>query len=243
MRIDDETLMAFADGELAPDLAHKVAAEVERDPALADRLRRFSETRRILSETRDTTPEVDPALIARIRAATTAATTAATPAAATPTPANFNRAPLAAVAAVCALALVGIGWFGMPLDRDPADSSFAVASALDNLASGEGTQLGEDQELTLVASYRNGAGELCREYEIFGGALAPELRVACHTGGDGWVTRFSAVLGEPGAAYVPAEGGLESLDAFLSETGALAPMTVEEETSALSALAGGDDRG
>lgn len=251
MQIDDETLMALADGELAPHLADKVALAVADDPELQQRLERFTRSRAVLADLAKAAPSpgIDPALGARIRAASVPTDSAPfqvvpdTTAAATPKLANLNRAPLAAIAAAFALALVGFGWYGMNTDPTSAGTGGAVSAALDSVGSGEGTQLGDGQELTVIASYRNGAGELCREYEIFGGELIPELRVACHEGAEGWNTRFSLTTGEPGSAYLPASGEEEALDSFLSESGAMAPMTLEEEASALSALGDDGDRG
>lgn len=248
MQIDDETLMALADGELAPDLADKVARAVAEDPELQQRLERFTRSRDLLADLGRAAPStgIDPALVARIRAASLPTGSAPlqvvpdTTVATSPKLANLNRAPLAAIAAAFALAIVGFGWFGMNMDPTPAGPGVAISAALDSVGSGEGAQLGAGQELTVIASYRNGAGELCREYEIFGGELIPELRVACHEGAAGWNTRFSLTTGEPGSAYLPASGEEEALDRFLSESGAMAPMTLEEEASALSALADGD---
>ncbi|MDF3605069.1 hypothetical protein PE067_02160 [Paracoccus sp. DMF-8] len=273
MQIDDDILMALADGELAPDLADKVAHAVAGDPELQQRLERFTRTRDLLAGLAKAAPSpgIDPALVARIRAASApaeSAPTESTPAARiptdstptdsaalqvapdttvtatpTPTPANLNRAPLAAIAAAFALAIVGFGWYGMNMDPTPAGPGATVSAALDSVSSGAGAQLDAGQELTIIASYRNGAGELCREYEIFGGDLIPELRVACHEGAAGWNTRFSLTTGAPGSAYQPASGEDEALDSFLSRSGAMAPMTLEEEAAALSALADGGGRG
>jgi anti-sigma factor RsiW len=44
---DDETLMAFADGELDDATMAEVAAAIDRDPALAERVAVFSDTRRL----------------------------------------------------------------------------------------------------------------------------------------------------------------------------------------------------
>jgi anti-sigma factor RsiW len=44
--IADETLMAFADGQLAPDEAARVAAAAASDLALAARVEQFAQSRR-----------------------------------------------------------------------------------------------------------------------------------------------------------------------------------------------------
>ncbi|MDN3713648.1 zf-HC2 domain-containing protein [Paracoccus cavernae] len=48
MSISDETLMAYADGELDQAEAAAVEAALAADPGLQARLRPFSETRRLL---------------------------------------------------------------------------------------------------------------------------------------------------------------------------------------------------
>lgn len=73
MSISDETLMAYADGELDAAEAEAVAAAVAADPELQARLRPFSETRRLLGgmagDDLSASNAGDAALIAMIRAA------------------------------------------------------------------------------------------------------------------------------------------------------------------------------
>jgi anti-sigma factor RsiW len=54
MRLDDETLMAYADGELSPLEAKRVERAMADDPELARRVARFSATRRALKTAYDT---------------------------------------------------------------------------------------------------------------------------------------------------------------------------------------------
>lgn len=53
MRIDDETLMAYADGELTPLEAKRIEAAMAEDPALASRVARFRSVRRALRSAYD----------------------------------------------------------------------------------------------------------------------------------------------------------------------------------------------
>lgn len=228
MQISDETLMALADGELAPELAREVSAAVERDPALAARLGQFTQSRQVLRDwaAQVDPPLVDPAVEAMIRAASATQAKSA--------PANLNRRPLAAIAAALALAVVGLGLYA-GLGDGGADGDARMA-ALDRLPSGESQALGDGSELVVIASYRNGTGEFCREYELHGGPDGPRLHLACHQDGTGWDERFSIALSGQDGGFVPASGQIEALDDFLRETGAGGPMTDAEEQSALADL-------
>lgn len=53
MHIDDETLMAYADGELPPLEAKRIEAAMAEDPALASRVARFRSVRRALRSAYD----------------------------------------------------------------------------------------------------------------------------------------------------------------------------------------------
>lgn len=229
MQIADETLMAFADGELDPAEARRVEAAVAADPALQARLRVFSETRRMLREVPAAPMPAggDAALIARIRAASQPRRPAMTP----PAPANLNRRPLAAIAATLAVAVIGLGWW--QIGGPQTGETGAGMAALDSLASGEVQALPEGGSLTIIASFITADEEFCREYETRSGDTAT-LVVACRED-DAWKPRFAMSM-TAAEGYVPASGEIEALDAFLAETGAGAPLTMDEEAAALSRL-------
>lgn len=242
MQIDDETLMAFADGELDPATTTQVAAAIDADPDLQARLRLFSESRnRLQAEAQDAFAQSsaqDAQLIARIRAASvvpanTAAATSGAVDISAATPGNINRRPLAAIAAALALALIGGGlWWQLGDSADSARLDAAQVAALDNLPSGEAQALDEQTTLTMIASYRNGKDELCREFETHN-ATGMEIIVACRDRND-WSPRFAMDVEAATDGYVPAAGELEELDAFLANTQAGAPLTPEEEAAALA---------
>ena len=237
MQISDETLMALADDELDAETARRVSQAVAADPALAARLARFTETRRLLAEAAQASqpgaPAKDP-LAAMIRAGISRPATPATPA-----PANLNRRPLLAAAASMAIAAIGLGWWAWS-DHQPGGLSVPELAALDSLPSGESRRLETGGELTMIASFRSSAGALCREFETAQGAQA-RIVLACHEDGD-WRERFAAVTGdatETGAGgYRPASGEA-SVDEALAGLGAGDPLTPEEEAAAL----GGDPPG
>ena len=234
MQIDDETLMALADGELGQAEAARISAAIADDPEAQARLRLFSESRARLKALSSAAPAApsDKDLIARIRAAGSAAQAQAqatvTPTAA-PGPANTNRAPWAALAAAMALAVVGLGWW--QIGGAPSDLPQAEVAALDSLPSGQGIELGDGRDLTMIASYRTADGAFCREYETAQDASLT-VSVACRDG-DGWQRQFASdMTGLDG--YVPASGDIAALDEWLSNTGAGDPLAPEDEAAALA---------
>lgn len=240
MQIDDETLMAFADDELDPAMTARVAALIATDAELQARLRLFSESRmRLQTESQSKSgqnPAEDSQLIARIRAASVATANTSmgnNPADHTPPrPGNFNRRPLAAIAAALALVLIGGGlWWQLGGSGSAGLDSTRIA-ALNNLLSGEEQALAAGTSLTMIASYRNDDGELCREFETTD-ATNVQIAVACRGDQENWSQRFAMDLAVD-EGYLPAGSGLEELDAFLADMQAGAPLTPEEEAMALA---------
>lgn len=235
MQIDDETLMALADGELDPDLAARLTAAIAADPEAQDRLRRFVETRDRLRMLAAGGPQTgaDDALIARIRAAAIpSARPVAPPArpALAKTPANRNRAPLAAIAAGLAAMALGIGWWGWN-GSAPDGLTPSEIAALERLPSGEGLLLEDGRDLTMIASYRIGSGALCREYEAAGDSVLSVV-IACRDA-DGWQRQLARDM-EQDNGYRPASGEIAAVEDWLANAGAGDPLTPEAEVSALT---------
>lgn len=242
MQLSDETLMAFADGEISQAEARDVAALVASDLALAERVETFRRTRVLVAEASqkqdEGSPRDDTALIARIRAA-------ATPAAPIPFPASrsgqvrrrfadSNWKPTAIAASL--LMAVGIGWATGLFGTGPTPSGTLdgqIVEWLQGLPSGQ-TATETSTEFTVVATFRTAGGVLCREYEVKKGEAAT-LAVACH-GAEGWDNRLAIALEPAGDGYVPASGTIEELDAFLDSVGAGAPLSPEDEAAALAQL-------
>lgn len=248
MTIDDETLMALADGQLDPDQARDVQARLATDPAAQARLALFRRTRARLEALRDDTPQAAPgdaALIARIRSATggTAPRQEATgPAAATAPPrptatppksrmraANANRAPWMALAAgLGAVAVMA----GLALTDGRRDGS-PLQTALAQLPAGEGTVLPDGTDLTVLASFRIGGDALCREVETLRDDSA-RLAVLCRAApGQPFEERFAMDL-PAGDDYRPASGDLEALDDWLTQVGAGPVLSPQEEALLLT---------
>lgn len=206
MDITDETLMAFADGELAEPEASELAHRIAADPDLAARVAMFRQTRDMFAKMpADPVPD---ALADRIRAM-----------AEPPAPSNVvpmrRRVPLWQLPAAAAVALaVGLG-AGLSL----VPSGVTDLAVLDSLPSGE-----ERSGVTAVATFQTASGDLCREYEADG-----MISVACRTD-DGWQTRLAVATG--GEGYAPVSG-VEALDAWLAGVEAGDPLDPEAEASAL----------
>lgn len=247
---DDATLMAFADGELDPALAARVAAVVAQAPAAAARVALFRDTRAVLraAAARPLDPVPD-ALMARVRATLDSAG-AATPAPARVVPLAAHRPrriPAMALAAGLALAVGVAGGFllargpgtpvgpgtGTPVPVLAALGAADVAAALSSAPSGEVRAVAAG-ELVPVATFLSGIGETCREFTLAGATGDSVTAVACH-GGNGWDLRLAMVAATAGDGYAPASAP-EVLDSYFAATEAGAPLSPEDEAAALAGL-------
>lgn len=232
--VDDDLLMAYADGELDGAATARVEQALEADPSLAERLGVFVSTRSALKAAFDPPPAVSPQLAATVRAMATAAPQVVA--------LSSHRAarPVwqpAALAASLALAVgLGAGWFMGGTAPAPAPQmalAHGVEAVLASLPSGRSAALPDGHRVSVLASFEDSRGTLCREItqEGAGGAM---LAVAC-AAGSGWELRFAMATGTGGDSYRPASAP-EALDAWLAATGAGAPLTPEAEAAALNRL-------
>ena len=249
----DETLMAYADGELDDATAAELDQALARDPELLRRLALFTGTRDVLAEAAAARP-LDPvpdALMARVRATLEAGTAApetvpeqAPVEKVVPFRGRDTSAPRwqpMALAASLALA-VGLGaGFGAARLATPdaaAPLGFAalavpgVTEALSSLPSGEGRAL-DQGEIAVLASFRDAQDRLCREFEVEG-SLGSVVSVACFEAG-GWRTTLALAAAPEEGGYAPASS-METLESYLSAVGAGPVLTPEEEAQALQSL-------
>lgn len=230
---DDEALMALADGEITGAQAERLRSRIAEEPELAARYALFAATARLAGQSARADPraEVSGALVARVRAM---GGMQESPAVGTVVPLRQRPRPAwhpAAVAACLALAAgVGAGMFmaRLPQAPDLALLGAAVTGALDSVPSGTAVALGDGRRLTPVASFRDGSGRFCREYETEGPETAAFVSVACRDG-ETWLLQFAMARGaQAERGYAPASAP-EVLDAALAAMGARAPMLPEEE--------------
>ncbi|WP_292626990.1 hypothetical protein [Mesorhizobium sp.] len=103
------------------------------------------------------------------------------------------------------------------------------------MASGEETVLaGSTDRIRAVATFRDGTGSLCREFEIDSANRSTVISVACHSD-IGWAVNFAVVAPTRDGAYAPASS-TEALDSYLAATRAHEPLSREDEAAALRSL-------
>jgi hypothetical protein len=258
--IDDEMLMAYADGELDADGMAAVEAAVAESEDVAVRLAEFFETRAALQDAYPAEPVSDE-LADKVRAMAAGMAVSAVGSAvgsevgsgaAPAAHANVvsladRRAPRAggwqpmALAASLALAVgLGAGWMlGAGGDRAPVAQATllddpAVREALTALPAGESLELADGGEVRAIASYRDGTGALCREVEHDRADRQTLVAVVCHEAGQ-WGLRLVVAAAAEQTGYAPASS-LEVLDSYLSLTGAGEPLSPEDEAAALAGL-------
>lgn len=240
----DESLMAYADGELDAETARRVETALRTDPDLADRLAIFTGTRDILARAASERP-LDPvpeALMERLRATLDSAKDPS--ATATVTDLTKVRASRggwhpAALAASLALAVGLAGGYYAARIAAPDAAALQVAllraeglePALSQLLSGEERQLPAGL-LRVIVSFRDDRDALCREYELDVTGGKTLLAVTCREG-VAWETRL-AIAAEAGddTGYAPA-ASLDTLEGYLMAIGAGPALGLEEEAELL----------
>ncbi len=238
---DDETLMAFADGELDETTAARLEAAMEADETLAIRLAEFLESRIAVASALK--PLIDEPVPDALRASVQRMASGARQ------PENVvsfgqqrkpkpqaRQAWLMPIAASIVAVAAGIG--GFMLGRDigstaPAGGNAALAALLDREASGRDVALGTTGDtVQIISTFRSEQGDLCREYDLKQQG-ASTVSISCRENG-GWVTHL-ALSAPRTEGYTPASAQ-ETIDAYLASIHADAPMSAEEERAALSAL-------
>ena len=252
--LSDESLMAFADGELAPDARDAAERQMKQDKDLAERADQFVESR--VRAKRALAPllgePVPAALTARVHAMLEDQVDAPQTSGANVVrfdKAKRPRAPLAvarwampAAASVALFVGAAAGYIAGTWQIDEAPSGVRVAElnqaglaeALYQVGAGEETAIGNGERFRVIATFKDAGDTLCREFEVeqSGGAIV--VAVACHPA-RAWDVQFSVVAGQSRSGYAPASS-LESLNAYLGAVGAGEPLAPEAEADALREL-------
>lgn len=247
MAINDERLMAYADGVLPPDEAAEVERAIAEDEDLAAKVAVFADSRAMVKRALGAAPPVPDKLAASIRALAEADAAKRKPPAGSAKVIDlaarrrtvpFWQLPLAASVAL-AVGAFG-GWLGKP-ESDAGGLAVAMVDepalveALAGVKSGETREIGEGVGFTAIASFRDGAGQLCREFEQDRVGGDTVVAVACRED-DAWSVRFAvAAAASDDSGYAPASS-LDTLDAWLSAIEAGAPLSEDEEAKALADL-------
>jgi hypothetical protein len=152
-------------------------------------------------------------------------------------------AALPAAASIAAVLGGLAGWMLSSADDLPAGGLAvagldgpALVGALATVPSGEPATLeGTGRRFVGIASFRDAAGALCREFEVDAPGGPTVISVACREA-EGWQVRLAIVAPGDQAGYAPASS-TETLDAYLAAIGAEAPLSQEAERDALAAIA------
>lgn len=194
MKITDEQLMAYADGELDAAAAAGVEAAIAADPALAEAVARHRALRRRLREA--FAPALDEPvpehLMARVRAPAAApvAASGAAPAAEVVPLRPRRRWALPEWAGMAAALALGVALSQAFLAPAPADlrtvaggalrADGALAQALDRQLAAESTPA---DRIAIGLSFRDGSGAYCRSFVLRD--RRPLAGLACRAD-DGW---------------------------------------------------------
>lgn len=234
MEIDDETLMALADGEITGDAAVRLHARIAANPALAARFAVFTQTGHRVNAAARADPDaiVSDDLGARVRKMGAAASRAADTVVPmhSPAPRWQPMALAASLALAVGLAAGAVFMSGAP-NTSPLGLTPELTAQLGTLPSGMQAALPDGREVSIIASFTDGAGAFCREYETTAAGRTAYVSVACRDESD-WSLRFAMATAPSGDGYAPA-ASLDALDAFYVASGASQPLSAEAEQAFL----------
>ncbi len=241
--MNDELIMAYADGEASAEDARRVEHLLEVSPEARRKLEMFQQTAEALRAAREDVPPVSEALAKRV-ADTLEADARSSVQGDTGTIVEFPRRGWGAVwpaAMAASIALVvGLG-FGYGLNggiSGPANGPLGVTSlaepaigdALAVMSSGTSRVLPSGATLNVIASFEGEDGVFCREFDYETPTGLSLVSVACRNNA-AWQPRIAVtVSGESGNLYAPASS-LDALEAWLASSGLGEPLdeTVERK--------------
>ncbi|ANP91947.1 anti-sigma factor family protein [Rhizobium leguminosarum] len=235
---DDETLMAFADGELDETQSRALEEALASNEALCERLAVFLDSRQLVGDALK--PLIDEPVPEALFASVRRMADEVRHQKPQDNVVSFRpkqqqqtmRRWLVPVAASLVAIVTGVVGFALGRINPSASNSGAeIAAVLDREVSGRDVTLSSPETvLHVVASFRDERGELCREYELKQ-PKSSTLTVACRQNG-AWATRL-ALTSAKADGYVPASSQ-ETIDAYLASIQAGEPLSPEEEREVLA---------
>ncbi len=237
MKISDEQLMAYADGELDETMRSEIAAAIERDPALAERVRAHERTRvQVHAAFAPVVEEVIPErLIAAVNASPdrSGAVSDLRQARERKEQQTRRRWSFADWGAIAASLLLGIivGRTAFNSDSEMVVERNGSLIAAGALADALGSQLSSDEgEQRVALSFQSAEGAYCRAFVT--GRNAPTAGLACRDG-DHWAIRVLSETSEQQAEYETAASALPGAVLAAIDRHILGePLTIEEEKAA-----------
>ncbi|MEH7906524.1 hypothetical protein V7798_02505 [Rhizobium laguerreae] len=235
---DDETLMAFADGELDETQSRALEEALAGNEALCERLAVFLDSRQLVGDALK--PLIDEPVPEALLTSVRRMADEVRHQKPQDNVVSFRpkqqqqtmRRWLVPVAASLVAIVTGVVGFALGRINPSASNSGAeIAAVLDREVSGRDVTLSSPETvLHVVASFRDERGELCREYELKQ-PKSSTLTVACRQNG-AWATRL-ALTSAKADGYVPASSQ-ETIDAYLASIQAGEPLSPEEEREVLA---------
>jgi len=219
-RFDDQTLVAFVDGELDPAQAQKIQSALSHDPELRERVHVLRESALILRTAfAEVVSEPVPLRLARTVAKLADAATQNNVRRANPK--RTSRAAWAGVAVVAAIALMfGLAGGYVAADyriyveqgrkqtlaaRQQSGVAQLVQATLEKKLSGteaswRNPDTGEIVVVEPIRTFRNDEGHYCREYREavaeLAGSKHTQFGMACRSAEGVWMVRYHLVPGE-----------------------------------------------
>ena len=239
----DEELMAFADGQCDPATAARIRVAAATDPAVGKRVEMFRSGASMLRMAFPPKPNAaaDAKLEQLIRSAASKPAEPASNVVQFPKPAKVRPGfwPQAAAAAVVlVVALAGNYLLTTPgpgekpqLASNPWQVAPDVQRILESLPSGTSGKAG-GQEITMIASFKDRQGHICREFESSAGPANRSVALACKAENEAWRMVLQAAIPSATDAFVPA-GSSQALEAYLAGAGLGDPLSAEEEKALL----------
>ncbi len=249
--INDEVLMAYADGTLDDEARAAVEARLAEDPELRHLVERMRHSADLLAEAFDAPMKEAPpqALIDTILGENSNVVSLG---GRRDGPGVWRQWGGLSVAASIALAVgIGIGsWILAPgaglqgnsyLAVGPVPQDSVLHQVLETRVSGDALTLGSGgQKMVAVLTFRDAAGRPCREVEMLPADLADlpaEVGIACR--GDGaWTVEGAAEVAvelvRQGDTFMPVSGpDAKTVEAVLDSIGAGQPLSPDEEARLL----------
>ena len=231
VKMTDEFIMAYADGQLSEVEAREVEAAAAADAAIREKIRLFSETARQLRDAATEPPPVPDALAQRVTAlleADTARRDMGTREKVIPfRPRSWVAHWPAALAASITLAAglatgVAIGPFGTSAEKSPFGVTALVdpdiADALNRVESGGSIVLKSGATLNMIASFADAEDTLCREFDYEAITGSSIVSVACHLDNT-WHSKIAIVTNSDQSGDFAPASSLEALETWLMSSG------------------------
>lgn len=239
----DETLMAYADGQLTPDETREIERLVAADPALQRRVEMYRQSAALVKQAvapiaDEAVPDVLKVAVAGMveNAQTQSNVVAFRPRATPETPRRFGQMAIAASLAALIGGIAGyslngggIGEFELAVGRQVPQN---LATLLSTVPSGAENKV-DGHVVRLVSTFKLPDQALCREFEAAGGTEGAIVAVACREGGT-WTARFAVAAAPATDGYSPASSH-EAVEAFLAAVEAGGALGGDEEKAVLSA--------